>query len=65
VHGVQLAFDLEQLISAVYIGPRAEDFFRDAVSSIMDKFLLRKPLERSALLSLPVRAENEELPAGV
>ena len=51
--GVQIPVDLEQLISAVYVCPRAEDFFVEVVSSIMDKFDLRKPLERSALLTPP------------
>jgi hypothetical protein len=55
IRGVAIAFDLEQLISAVYLGPRAEDFFCDAVWSIMDKFLPGKLLERSTLLS-PLRA---------
>lgn len=53
VPGVEIPFDLEQLISGVYVGPRAEDFFLDVVSSIMDKFALRKPVQRSALLSPP------------
>ena len=57
ISGVRIPFDLEQLIGAVYVGPRAEDFFFDAVSSIMDKFLLRKPLERSVLLS-PLKKET-------
>jgi len=53
IAGVHIVFDLEELISAVFVGPRAEDFFVDAVTSIMDKFLLEKPLERSVLLSSP------------
>jgi hypothetical protein len=53
IAGLHEVFDLEQLISAVYVGPRAPDFVVEAVSSIMDKFLLRKPLERSVLLSSP------------
>jgi hypothetical protein len=57
IRGVSIPFDLEELISAVYVGPRAEDFFFDAVSSIMDKFLLRKPLERSVLLR-PLKKET-------
>jgi hypothetical protein len=56
IAGVHEAFDLEQLISAVYVGPRAEEFVVEAVSSIMDKFLLRKPLNRSLLLSSPPKA---------
>jgi hypothetical protein len=61
IGGINQRFDLEQLISAVYVGPRAEDFFFDVVSSIMDKFLLGKPLERSLLLSSPKKRKS--LPA--
>ena len=56
IAGIHEVFDLEQLISSVYVGPRAEDFVFDAVKSIMDKFLLQKPLERSVLLSSPRKA---------
>jgi hypothetical protein len=49
--GVAINFDLEELISAVYLGPRVEDFVFDAVLSMMDKFGLRKPLQRSVLLT--------------
>jgi len=55
VTGIHEEFDLEQLISAVYVGPRSEAFFLDVVRSIMEKFIIRKPLERSTLLSPPVR----------
>jgi hypothetical protein len=51
--GVHERFDLEQLITEVYVGPRAEQFLVDVVSSIMDKFLIQKPLKRSLLLSSP------------
>ena len=44
VPGVQIPVDLDQLISAVYVGPRAEDFFVEVVLSIMNKFDLRAPL---------------------
>jgi hypothetical protein len=60
VPGVQIPVDLEQLISAVYVGPRAEDFFVEVVSSIMDKFALQKPLERSALLAPPSRRQRRD-----
>jgi hypothetical protein len=50
VPGVQIPFDLEQLIDRVYVAPRAEDFFVEVVLAIMDKFDLKKPIERSALL---------------
>lgn len=53
IEGIQVLFDLDQLISSVYVGPRAEAFIGDVVSSVMDKFLLRKPLERSVLLRQP------------
>lgn len=61
IAGVSEAFDLEQLISAVYVGPRAEEFVVDAVSSVLDKFLPRKPLRRSNLLGSP---KTEEVSAG-
>ena len=51
--GILMSFDLEELISAVYVGPRAEAFFFDAVREILGKFLLKKPLEHSLLLSPP------------
>lgn len=51
--GVGEVFDSDQLISAVYVGPRAPDFIVEAVSSTMDKFLLRKPVEKSRLLARP------------
>jgi hypothetical protein len=51
IPGVQEAFDLDQLISAVYAGPRAEAFVCDAVFSVMEKFGLTKPLKKSDLLS--------------
>lgn len=51
--GVGESFDLDQLISAVYVGPRAPEFIVEAVSSTMDKFLLRKPVEKSRLLASP------------
>ncbi|MEO8049442.1 MAG: hypothetical protein ABI833_03415 [Acidobacteriota bacterium] len=53
IDGVHVVFDLEQLITAVYVSPRAEEFFFEAVSSLMSKFFLQKLLDRSALLSPP------------
>jgi hypothetical protein len=52
--GCNINFDLKELISAVYVGPRADKLFFDIVGSIMEKFGLQKPLERSTLLE-PVR----------
>jgi len=51
IEGIPVIFDLDQLI--VYVGPRAEAYLGDVVASIMDKFSLRKPLERSILLKSP------------
>jgi len=51
--GVHEKFALDELITAVYVGPRAEGFVVDAVSSVMEKFQLQKPLNRSLLLSSP------------
>lgn len=53
--GVHIAFNLDELINAVYIGPRAEQFVIDAVSSIMQKFSLPKSVVRSTLLTPPRR----------
>jgi hypothetical protein len=53
ITGVHEEFDLNELISAVYVGPHAEGFIVDVVSSVMDKFQLRKPLIRSPLLNSP------------
>jgi len=51
--GIQVDFDLDLLVSAVYVSPRAASFFLRTVEATMDKFGLRKPVERSALLALP------------
>jgi hypothetical protein len=51
--GVDVNFDLDTLIDAVWVGPRSEPFFLDVVSSIMNKFGLSKPLDRSRLLCPP------------
>lgn len=59
VCGVQVPVDLEQMISAVYVAPRAEEFFVEVMTSVMDKFALRKPLEPSALLAPPLRKQDD------
>lgn len=51
--GCGIEFDLKELISAVYVGPRADAFFQDVVNAIMYKFGFEKPLERSTLLQPP------------
>lgn len=53
IAGIPAEFDLEELISEVYVGPRAQGFLFDTVTAVMDKFLLQKPLKRSELLSPP------------
>ena len=55
--GIDVEFDLDELISAVYVGPRSEPFFVDVVTSIMNKSGLSKPLTRSLLLC-PPQKEN-------
>jgi DUF2971 family protein len=65
ISGVHEVFDLEQLISAVYVGPRAEAFVVDVVSSIMNKFQLHKPLEKSLLLSSPLKKMELQKPHSV
>jgi hypothetical protein len=54
--GCNIDFDLDGLISAVYVGPRADGFFFDVVASVMEKFELTKPLEKSGLLQPPQRS---------
>jgi hypothetical protein len=51
--GVDIQVDLEGLISEVYVGPKAETFVFDAVSALMDKFLIKRPLIHSTLLKHP------------
>jgi hypothetical protein len=53
--GCKIEFDLSELINAVYVGPRADSFLQDVTASIMEKFGLAKPLQRSALLQNPSR----------
>ena len=56
MHGIRESFDMKQLISEVYVGPRDEGFVLDAVSSIMEKFSLqKKPVRPSVLLRAPER----------
>lgn len=55
VSGLCGDFDLGQLVSAVHVGPRAQSFVVDAVSSLMSKFELAKPVIASPLLSSPQR----------
>jgi hypothetical protein len=54
--GCGIECDLDELIGAVYIGPRSEDFFFEVVAAVMEKFALKKPLEHSALLHPPHHA---------
>lgn len=57
IGGIDIGFDLNHLIEEVYVGPRAEDFFYDAVKSVMERYQLEKPLQRSALLKALPRAK--------
>ena len=59
IEGVDIAVDPDVLVGAVYVGPRSESFLYNAVSSIMEKFELRRPLVRSSLLCPP----KKEAPA--
>jgi hypothetical protein len=40
VKGCNINFDLNELIGAVYVGPRADRFFFEVVGSVMEKFEL-------------------------
>ena len=53
--GCFVDFDLHELISEVRLGPRAAPFLSEVVSSVMDKFGVRAPVEQSTLLSDPPR----------
>ena len=53
--GCNINFDLNELISAVYIGPRADRLFFQVVEAVMEKFEFKKPLQRSELLQSPKR----------
>lgn len=61
ITGIDVGFDLEQLISEVFVGPRAGVFLVETAESIMEKFQFRKPCKKSDLLSSPRR---EAAPAG-
>lgn len=54
--GCNIEVDLDELVSEVYLGPRASRLTADAVASVMDKFGLQKPLTRSGLLTPPDRS---------
>jgi hypothetical protein len=53
--GCNIDFNLRELFETVYIGPRADSFLQDVTASVMDKFGLEIPLERSSLLQAPSR----------
>lgn len=59
IQGLHETFDLDELISGVYVGPRAHWFLFDVVAAVMDKFALRKALRRSELLSAPGKSQSE------
>ena len=59
VAGLHETFDLDELISKVYVGPRAQGFLFDVVAAVMDKFALQKMLRRSELLSAPRKGRSE------
>jgi hypothetical protein len=54
--GVNIEFDLNELLDEVVVGPRAEPFLADALDAVTGKFGLRKKLRRSTLLLPPARA---------
>jgi hypothetical protein len=63
IAGVYIEFDLRDLIEEVYIDPWSGDFFFYAVSSILTKFALEKPLQRSGLLCTPALRKSRLLEA--
>jgi hypothetical protein len=56
--GCAIEFDLHELVSEVYVGPRAEDFLFDVIRAVMDKFGFEKPLNKSVLLQAPQRSSS-------
>lgn len=52
--GIDLPVDLEKLVTAVYVGPRAKPFVQEAVAAAMEGFRLQKPVQPSGLLRRPV-----------
>jgi hypothetical protein len=55
--GCNIEFDLNELISAVYVGPRSDNLLFDVVGSVLEKYEMNKPLDRSGLLRSP--GENQ------
>lgn len=53
--GYEIEFDLEELVSEVCVGPRAEPHVLNGVQAVLGKFGLRKPVTQSALLTPPER----------
>jgi hypothetical protein len=53
--GRNIPVDVEDLIEAVLVGPRATPLFLGVVESVMQKFGLQKPLAKSDLLEGPQR----------
>jgi hypothetical protein len=54
-YGCSISFDLNELIGAVCVGPRADRFLFEVIGAVMEKFELSKPLQRSELLRPPRR----------
>ena len=53
--GVNVDFDLNELLDEVVVGPRAEPFLEDALNAVAEKFGIKKGLRRSTLLLPPAR----------
>jgi hypothetical protein len=51
--GINIYFKLDELITEVVVGPRAEGHFLEVVESVMEKYGLNKPLAQSDLLQFP------------
>jgi hypothetical protein len=53
--GCNIPVDVQDLIEAVLVGPRATPLFLGVIESVMQKFGLQKPLAKSDLLEGPQR----------
>jgi hypothetical protein len=58
IKGIVQPLDLTQLIDRIVIGPRAEQFFVQAVAAIADKFLPQLSVNQSTLLHRPIRVSR-------
>jgi hypothetical protein len=62
-YGCNIDFDLNELIGAVYVGPRADRFFFDVVASVIEKFELKSRSSNLISLYIARRYSNRRVRA--